>query len=123
MLSYYEKLLEYWRAGNTVDANKYFKQWTKQGLLTPEEIEKLGTIIPDSGQCLETEVEDNPEVRFIFYEALKKTKKWNDKTLSEKLRISMGDILCIRNKKKPKSKKAGQKIVLEWLKSYKKEVS
>ena len=116
MLSYYEKLLEYWKAGNTLKAYTYFEQWTEERLLTPKEIETLEKIIPNFEQCLATESKDNPQVILDLYELLKKKKQWDDKTLSEKLKISMGDIRCIRNQKKPKSKMAGQKIALELLK-------
>ena len=123
MLSYYEKLLEYWKAGNTLKAYTYFEQWREERLLTPKEIETLEKIMPTLGQCLLTESKDNPQVIFELYELLKKKKQWDDKTLSEKLKISMGDIRCIRNQKKPKSKMAGQKIALELLNFYKKGVS
>ncbi|MBS3921252.1 MAG: hypothetical protein KG012_20450 [Deltaproteobacteria bacterium] len=113
MLSYYEKLLNYWRKGNITDALKYFDKCKEEGLLAQEEIEKLEKIIPDKWEQLEGELEDNPKVIFNFYEALKKSTNWNDNTMCKKLRISMADIMNIQNLKKPRYKKVGTQIVLE----------
>ena len=123
MLSYYEKLLEYWEAGNIIDAVTYFEQWKKEGLLTQEEMEKLEKIIPDSWELLLGEF-DNPEVIFNFYVALKEIKKWDDKTLCKELGISVSDIQGIRSHKKSRSKKAAKKVFLEFLQAQmkKKEV-
>ena len=84
MLSYYEKLVNYWRKGNITDALKCFDKWKEEGLLAQEEIEKLEKIIPDKWEQLEGELEDNPEVIFNFYEALKKSTNWNDNFLNVK---------------------------------------
>ncbi len=52
MLSYYEKLLEYWEAGNMEEAIQYFEQWKAAGLLSEEEIEKLNEILPEWSQMV-----------------------------------------------------------------------
>jgi len=44
----------------------------------------LEKIIPDKWEQLEGELEDNPEVIFNFYEALKKSTNWNDNFLNVK---------------------------------------
>jgi len=52
MPSYYEKLIEYWEAGNAEEAIQYFEQWKVAGLLSQEEIEKLNKILPDWSQMI-----------------------------------------------------------------------
>ena len=52
MLNYYEKLLEYWEAGNEEEAIQYFEQWKVAGLLSKEEIEKLNEILPEWSQMI-----------------------------------------------------------------------
>ena len=52
MLSYYEKLLEYWEAGNEEEAIQYFEQWKVAGLLNEEEIEILNQILPEWSQMI-----------------------------------------------------------------------
>jgi len=121
MLSYYEKLVNYWRKGNITDALKYFDKCKEEGLLAQEEIEKLEKIIPDKWEQLEGELEDNPEIIFNFYEALKKSTSWDDNTISKKLRIRMADIKNIQNLKKSRSKKVGNKIVLELIRGVRKK--
>ena len=52
MLSYYDKLLGYWEAGNAEEAIQYFEQWKVAGLLSKEEIEKLNEILPEWSQVI-----------------------------------------------------------------------
>ncbi len=52
MPTYYEKLLEYWEAGNAEEAFQYFEQWKVAGLLSKEEIEKLNKILPGWSQMI-----------------------------------------------------------------------
>ncbi len=52
MSSYYEKLVEYWEAGNAQEAIQYFEQWKVAGLLSNEEIEKLNKILPEWSQII-----------------------------------------------------------------------
>lgn len=52
MPSYYDKLLEYWEAGDAEEAIQYFEQWKVAGLLSTEEIEKLNEILPEWSQMI-----------------------------------------------------------------------
>ena len=52
MPSYYEKLLEFWEAGDAEEAIQYFEQWKVAGLLSKEEIEKLNEILPEWPQMI-----------------------------------------------------------------------
>jgi len=85
MLSYYEKLMDYWMAGKVWDALTYFKQWKKEGLLSEEEIEKLNGKIPELTEHIIGELQENPNALLELSEKVKEITGWDDETTSNKL--------------------------------------
>jgi len=55
MKNYYDKLLEFWEAGNLEDVIRYFEQWKVAGLLSQEEIENLNEIVSEWSQGIRKE--------------------------------------------------------------------
>jgi hypothetical protein len=114
MISYYEKLIEYWRTGKVWDAYKYFEQWKKEGLLSEEEIERVNKIIPEWGELIIEEFQESPKALLNLYETLKKVREWDDKMVCEKLKISEKNIEDIQNLRL-RSKAVVNKILLEFI--------
>lgn len=114
MISYYDKLIEYWKAGKGWDAYKYFEQWKKEGSLSEEEIKKLNKIIPEWGELIIEEFKENPNALLDLYETLKKVREWDDKMVCKKLKISKKNIEDIQNLKL-RSKIVVNKILLEFI--------
>ncbi len=97
MSYYFEKFLDYWRAGRIEDAIKYFEQCKEQGLFSQEEIEKGEEIIPTLIEQLNESLEDNPRAIFDLYCRIKEKRQWNDDGLCENLGISKEDSGKIKN--------------------------
>ncbi|MGA2317961.1 MAG: hypothetical protein ABSG71_16515 [Thermodesulfobacteriota bacterium] len=113
MIVYYEKVMELWRAGKLLDAVEYFNQCKKEGLLSEEEIEELDKKLPEFGELIEEECEENPEVIFNLYTMLKRAKSWDDETLCMELKISEKTLGDIKSHYRPRSKKVGPKMFYE----------
>lgn len=114
MISYYDKLIEYWRAGKVWDACKYFGQWKKEGLISEEEIEKLNKRIPELGELMIQEFQENPNALLGLYETLKKEREWDDEMVCKKLKINKKNIEDIQNLRL-RSKTVAKKILLEFI--------
>jgi len=114
MIRYYDKLIEYWRTGKVWDAYRYFEQWKKEGLLSEEEIEKLNKKIPEWGELVIEEFQENPGALLGLYEELKKKREWDDEIACKKLKISKKNIENIQNLRL-RSKSVVNKILLEFM--------
>ena len=113
MTAYYEEIMELWKAGKFFDAISYFAQWIPKGLASHEEIENLNKNLLKVWELVEAECEENPEVLFSLYQALKKARNWDDETLRKELRISEKAIEDIKNRHKPRSEAVGLKMLYE----------
>ncbi len=52
MKNYYDKLVDYFKAGEIEEAVSAFEQWKMAGLLSAEEIEKLNEVLPGWSQMV-----------------------------------------------------------------------
>ena len=113
MTVYYEEIIELWQTGNYFDAISFFSQWLSKGLLLKKETYRINKNLSSFWELIEVECEENPEVMFSLYKMLKKVRKWNDKTLCKKLKISEKALEEIKNHHKPKSEGLGFKMLDE----------
>jgi len=114
MIYYYEKLLDYWMAGKFEEANKYFDDCKKEGLLSQEQIEEWNKMSPDKYDRFEETLEKKPGLLFELYCKIKNKRNWDNDKLCEYLKISKEDIDDIKSLK-PISTKIRNKIVEEWI--------
>jgi hypothetical protein len=113
MTAYYEEIVELWKARKFSDAISYFSQWMSKGLVSEEESESFKKELAKFWELVEAECEENPEVLFSLYQALKKARNWDDETLCKKLRINKRAIEDIKNRYKPRSEGSGLKMLYE----------
>ena len=105
MLAYYEKLIEYWKAGKTVELYEYFNQWKKEGLLSKDEIEKLEKeVVPELEDLFIEQCEENPATLYSVCNTVKRKRGWDDKTFCKEVGISQEEFLGIKNCTSPKRK-------------------
>jgi hypothetical protein len=113
MTTYYEEIMELWKAKKFSDAISYFSQWISKGLLSQEEIESFNRNLSHFWEFVEVECEENAEVMFSLYEMLKKARNWDDEAFCRKLEISDGVIEDIKNRQRPRSEGVGLKMLYE----------
>ncbi len=58
MKNYYDRLLDYFEAGEVEEAVTAFEQWKMAGLLSDEEIEKLSEVLPGWSQTVSQAAHD-----------------------------------------------------------------
>ncbi len=113
MSIYYEEIMELWRAGKFFDAISHFSDWLSKGLLSEEETENFKKDLSRFWKLLELECEENPVVMFNLYQMLRNERKWDDKTLCKKLRISRKAIEEIKSGNRPSSTGVGFRMLYE----------
>lgn len=113
MTAHYEQIVELWKAGKFFDAVRYFSRWTTEGLVSEKESESFWKDLVIFWKFVEVECEQNPEFVFALYEALRKTRNWDDVRLCKELRISEEVIEDIKNRHKPRSEGVGLKMLYE----------
>lgn len=104
MFEYYEKLIEYWKAGKMVELYESFNQWKGEGLLSQDEIEKLKDVIPEFGDLFVEQCEENPATLYSVCNEVKRKRGWDDKTFCKEVGISQEDFFGIKNYNPPKRK-------------------
>ncbi|HUL38572.1 MAG TPA: hypothetical protein VLW47_12895 [Thermodesulfobacteriota bacterium] len=113
MTTYYEELMELWKAGKFFDPIRYFSRWMSEGLVSEEEIESFNKNLSKFWEIVEVECEENPEVMFTLYEMLRNARCWDNQTLCRKPKISQKALEDIKNHHKPKSEGLGLKMLYE----------
>ncbi len=113
MSTYYDEVMELWRAGRFVDAINHFSDWLSKGLLIGEETENFKKDLSRFWKLLEIECEENPAVMFNLYQMLRKKRMWDYETLCNKLRISRKAIEEIKSGNRPTSTAVGFRMLYE----------
>ena len=113
MTTYYEEIMELWKAEKFFDAIRYFSRWMPEGLVSEEESKSFSKDLVKFWELVEVECGTNAEVVFSLYEMLRKARNWDDVRLRKELRISERVIEDIKNRHKPNSEAAGLKILYE----------
>jgi hypothetical protein len=97
VVGYYNKIIEVLKAGEILDAQKYFEKYKKERLLSQEEIERLDKLILDWGAIIVQECLADPQITYNLYKTLQRVTEWDDKTLSEQINISKKSLKDIQN--------------------------
>ena len=113
MSTYYDEIMELWTVGKFFDAISHFNDWLSKGLMIMDETENFRKDLSSFWKLLEIECEENPAVMFNLYQMLIKKRKWDDKTLCQKLRISKRAIEEIKSGNRPSSTGVGFRMLYE----------
>ena len=113
MTAHYEEITELWKAGNFLDAIRYFSRWMPKGLVSEEESESFKKELAKFWELVEVECEENPEVVFTLYEMLRKDRNWDDEALRRKLRISQKAIEDVKSRRRTRSEAVGLRMLYE----------
>ncbi len=98
-MQYLEKIMDYWRAGNVKSALDFYRKCKGEGLLTRQDIKRLDKIFPDPvDQLMEVLKSPSPRIVFNLLDYVKKKRNWDDKELSDNLKIKMEDIGRIKKR-------------------------
>jgi len=112
-MQYLEKIMAYWSEGNVSGALHFYRKCRVEGLLAREDIERLDKVFPDPfNQLMEALKNPDPRIIFNLMDYVKKKRNWNDKELSDHLKIKMEDISRIR-RMEPVPKNIRYKLFVE----------
>ena len=113
MTVYYEEIMELWKEGKFFEAISFFSQWMPKGLVSQGENESFNENLANLWEFVELECEENAEVMFSLYQAVKKARNWDDHTLCKELRFNKRVIEEIKNRHKPRSEGVGLRMLYE----------
>jgi hypothetical protein len=114
MSIYYEKLIDLYEAGKIQEVIACFEKWKAEGRLSREEIRQLNNMTPSWLEHLEGNLDfNNSEIILRFYYELKEMKRCSDEALCKEYGISKENLKDIKQGRRLKSKKIGDKIARE----------